>query len=207
MLIGFSDNVQVDTANLYSGADGHLLHEFTTGSQFPWTIGFAGDGAGDTDGDGIPELILGAPYSYSGSIGNAYLVALNPFLTPSSAELSLNAGQPLTLSLDFPAGEAGADYIVLASATGIGPSLVGGLDIPLSADALLAQMSSGWQPPLLQNGIGQLDANAHADATLNAGSQLTPWIGRTIQFCAVTFNRSTGLGITTSLSRRVTFVP
>lgn len=53
-------------AYIYSAATGALLHTFTgsAGQQ----MGFAVDGAGDVDGDGIPDAVVGGPASGSGRV-------------------------------------------------------------------------------------------------------------------------------------------
>ena len=51
-------------AELRSGATGAILHQFdgaAPGDRF----GAAVDGAGDVDGDGVPDLVIGAPMTYA----------------------------------------------------------------------------------------------------------------------------------------------
>jgi FG-GAP repeat len=51
----------VGSARIYSGADGSVL-KTVVGSQPGGRLGFAVAGAGDVDGDGLADLIVGAPY-------------------------------------------------------------------------------------------------------------------------------------------------
>lgn len=53
-------------AYVYSGATGALLHTFTGSAG--QRMGFAVDGAGDVDGDGIPDAVVGGPAGGSGRV-------------------------------------------------------------------------------------------------------------------------------------------
>src|SRR5262249_31766399 len=58
------------SARVYSGADGSLLWSFD-GSVAGGHAGWSVSGAGDVDGDGAPDVIVGAPAASSS--GHAYL--------------------------------------------------------------------------------------------------------------------------------------
>ncbi|KAA3604982.1 MAG: hypothetical protein DWQ01_20475 [Planctomycetota bacterium] len=59
---------RLQMAFLYSGADGSLLHQFSGPNSMAWFVA----GAGDADGDGLGDLLIGAP-SAAGGAGSVYL--------------------------------------------------------------------------------------------------------------------------------------
>ena len=58
-------------ARIYSGADGSVLFEMTSSD---WSFGVSACNAGDLDGDGRPELLVGQ-HEFGGCKGRAYLIS------------------------------------------------------------------------------------------------------------------------------------
>ncbi len=196
-------------AYLHSGADGSLLRSFRGPTDLE-RLGWAVAGLGDLDGDGLPELALGAPLRESGQVHDAGAVVVHsfrPYLYADSTELSATPGIPVSLRLDFPATEAGASYLLLASAAGTGPSLQGGVEVPLTEDPLLLRLASGWSPANLVNGRGQLDPNGDAQATLFGHGALLPHLGRSVHLAALSYDSAGLSGRLSSAARSFTIVP
>jgi len=68
-------------AALYSGKDGSLLMSFepsdgngSTHSPLDWWLGFSLHGVGDTNDDGVLDLLIGAPVFVDGAVGGSALV-------------------------------------------------------------------------------------------------------------------------------------
>ena len=85
ILIGAQDAPQTGSAYLYSGASFQILHHFQ-GNVFQGAFGYSVAGAGDVDGNGLPDVIVGAPgprsqkgsvFVYSGQTG-ALLHQIDP---------------------------------------------------------------------------------------------------------------------------------
>ncbi len=51
-------------------------------------------------------------------------------LTASHQQLSASAGGMVTYSIDFPLSDAGSKYKLLGSALGLGPTTIGGIEVP-----------------------------------------------------------------------------
>jgi hypothetical protein len=108
-------------AYLYSGATGELLHTFAgvnTGDAFGWALA----GAGDVDRDGVPDVIIGAPFSDQGGrdSGRAYVYSGRTY----EQLRKLDAGRALDL---FGSGVDGAGDL---NGDGIPDLLVGARDAP-----------------------------------------------------------------------------
>ena len=109
--------------------------------------------------------------------------------------------------MDFPASEAGKRYAVLPSITGIGPTVMNGLEIPLTQDNVFNAIIAGNIPSEFQGPFGTLDANGDALASLSSGPGLTPAIGHTLFFAAVTYDLGPLTGRLSSTVRYLQIVP
>ncbi len=196
-------------AYVYSGRDGGLLFRLA-GEAFGDQLGWAVAGIGDLDGDGFPEMLVGAPTAYPGGkpiAGSVYVIGIDPFLTADAEALSATNGAHMNLSLDFPATEGNFPYALLLSATGTGPTNLNGVDIPLTADTLFNRMLTGWSPPVLPNAFGTLDLNGDADVLAVSHAYLTPFIGLTYYAAAVSYDPVSLIPRLSSVVRSVVIVP
>ncbi|PCJ52667.1 MAG: hypothetical protein COA70_11780 [Planctomycetota bacterium] len=178
------------SAYVYSGADGSLLQQWD-GEALWDAFGSSVSGAGDVNGDGFADVIVGVPYVDAGGrehSGSAYVYSFHPFLQANTPTISASTGGVLDLTLDFPDSAAFHEYITLMSIQGTGP-IDYGVDIPLTLDGYLLDSVAGIYPFTITSDLhGTLDAsgNATADITFPAGV-FNFAIGRTFWLAAVSF--------------------
>lgn len=195
------------TVFLHSGADGSLLATFE-GKEDGYRVFPTNRRPTDFDGDGVPEILLGqmkwlAP-GPDGE-GSGHVVRFRNLLEFDSIELSATSGVNVTGTLDFPSQDAGSGYALLASISGTGPvTLRGGIDIPLTRDAIFQRMIQGRIPPLFRNARGSLGPEGDAAFTIFSRSRLESFIGTTLYFAAVSHDGSNALRV--SLAHSVTIV-
>ncbi|RMI03720.1 MAG: hypothetical protein D6681_09425 [Calditrichaeota bacterium] len=191
---GFKDFACSDylgfSLNVHSGATG-LVIQRTDIYKSLWPMS-------DLDGDGRSDCLGGWWWS------EIVAYSANPTLTTSSDAISIAAGGTVDLSLDFPNWLQGSDYLVLLSATGMGPTMVGRLPIPLSLDSLFIASAQGITPPQCLGFQGTLGKDGQADAwiVVAPGGLPASAVGRTLYLAAVADHFSFG-----SVARMVTFNP
>ncbi|RMH05128.1 MAG: hypothetical protein D6702_01270 [Planctomycetota bacterium] len=195
--------------DVFSGADGHLITSLfsSDGGEF----GFSVASLGDVDGNGFPELIVGSPQERDPQtnlvVGGARVFEFRPGLYVRPATLSVSGTTPAEALIEFPTTEAARNYALLASASGYGPTVLGGFEVPLTMDPLLSRMSGGWFPAFLQNGRGLLNLQGDARALIHPDPALAPHIGRTIWLSAVVWDVALGTVRMASVARPLEIVP
>jgi hypothetical protein len=176
------------SASLYSGATGALLYKFV-GEAIDDRLGCSASGAGDVNGDGFADVIVGASGADPGgndSAGSAYVFSFHSFLIPNAYSVSAFAGGTLNFQVDFPDAASFNGYKILISATGTGPTNYG-VDIPLTRDFMVNRTFLGDYPFQIHTGMqGTLDAFGQATAQIVAPAGLPPsLIGRTYWLAAI----------------------
>lgn len=128
------------------------------------------------DGRTILELVSGADLAWQSG------------LSASGDQLSVSAGGTLQLQIEMPSDSARHFYQLLASVTGMGPTEVIGLQVPLSDDVALMRTLSGLDQGILRPQIGRLDAASQAsvDLVLAPGQFGSSMVGRTLYLAAIT---------------------
>jgi len=194
------------SAFVFSGATGGQLLRFD-GQAVQDFLGRSVSGAGDVDGDGLDDLIVGDPQAAPGGMalaGSAFVFTLNPILTASSETFSVSAGGTIDYAIDFPDVDGGRQYGVLLSARGTGPTLFKGLLIPLTKDRFFVAATKGNTPPQGINFQGTLDPQGKATAHFMAGPGGIPnkLIGPSIFLAAV--NKVLDFS---SVAQRIDFLP
>lgn len=182
------DMALAGSALLYSGRDGRLLARWD-GEEAGSYLGTCFSSAGDLDGDGFPELLIGASASSLAGpddSGVLWVDSWSPYLRSSAFEVSDTAASLVILEVDFPQVAANWEYEILLSMHGIGPVSYG-VEVPLAMDNLFVQSIQGQYPFPISSGLqGILDASGQALVTLGKLSgQSTGALGRTLQVAAV----------------------
>ena len=173
---------------IISGADDSMLHSWV-GASASDLLGSICAPAGDLNGDGIPEVILGNANLESGGLVNAGYVGVygyNPFLYLDEPQLSAAAGGSVSLNMQFPSSQAGHNYKVLITSSGIGEYNFGAT-IPLAYSPMLVQTFFGNYPITSSQAQGTLDGNASATCSfaIPAGAA-SSWVGHTFHMAAIT---------------------
>ena len=191
-------------AQIYSGATGQLLWQFdgpAAGAEFGTSVSLAGD-------DIWSDIVLGAPGALGGA-GSAPVLRFESFLRVlGGAELSAQHGGPTLLLLaEFPASEAGLPVQFLASLSGTGPTLVRGLEVPLSMDNVLQATVAGYVPPTLALGSGTLSSFGNLLVTLSSSPLYAQALGRRLHIAAVSYEPATYQGRVSSAVAYIDLVP
>jgi len=192
------------SAFIFSGATGAQL--FRLNGQAAWDhLGYSVAGAGEVDGDGRPDLVLGSTQAGgSGNAGSAFIYTFNPILTATAETFSVSAGGTIDYPIDFPDVDGGEKYGFLLSAKGTGPTVFKGLLVPLTKDKFFKDSIHGNTPSQGTGFQGTLDPQGQALAHFTAapGSLPGKLIGHSLFLAAV--NKKFDFS---SVARRIDFLP
>lgn len=152
------------SATLYSGTSGQPLVQ-TWGHGENDTLGRSVAILPNLNADPLGEMLVGSPgldYGPGLDVGWAAVVGYSPYLSLDQIEVSAAAGGTMTFALQFPQEYAQTPYKLLGSATGIGPTTLAGIEIPLTPGDFLWDALLAPQPPSVFAG---------ANGTLNAAGE------------------------------------
>ncbi|TAH39432.1 MAG: hypothetical protein EYC70_01210 [Planctomycetota bacterium] len=206
MLVGAEDTGPAGQGAVFvhSGFDGRLLGRIVatlTSERLGWSVA----STPDVDGDGLPDIVAGAPFASYGAptSGSVYVVILQSYLEAEPRSVSAAAGGTVAFTLDFPDSEGGKLWRLLASNDRPGRTTAVGVSVPLTISPVLDQMLHD-PPPVFSATTGVLDANGDATATMTlAPGQAAGLVGTTLRFAAISLDApkdprlsSTGVRIT-----------
>ncbi len=163
LLIGEPGDLQAGTGvgvvRVHSGKNGALLFRFG-GTSTHTNFGALISTAGDVNGDGFSDLLLGSAKELVLLSGAAMSLASD------AHELSLEQGGAIVLNLAADQAFRSLNYVI-AGAFGTTPgSSVGGIKIPLNSDAWFDFSLRMFLLPGFQQMHGRLDSKGEARATL-----------------------------------------
>jgi len=121
---------------------------------------------GDFDGDGAPELAVGALW---GNDSGRVHVFDRRSLSADVSEIPIAAGASIELQLDLGAPSAGLAYVAGLSLSGSSPGLIlaPGSYVPLQVDGMTMIGLALVGSPILEGFTGTLDADGRAELILN----------------------------------------
>ncbi|KAA3604480.1 MAG: hypothetical protein DWQ01_21825 [Planctomycetota bacterium] len=193
---------------LYSGASGQLWLRLD-GEAVGDGLGNGLAGAANFNGDAYADWILGAAGADPGGLntaGSAFLYAFEPFVEANPTSLSATQGGRIDFALDFPDGEAGHEYLMLASITGTGPWDLYGIEVPLTYDAV-TQLMIQSPPPLVHQSSGNLDSTGDGLAWLDAmPGDLSAFAGGRFWVAAIAYEAGVAVHLS-SVAVRIDILP
>ena len=163
--------------------------------------------AGDLDGDGHFDFLIGAPEGRAWS-GTAYVMSFHPLMKTSATSTSAFSGGSIQLDLDFPRAAAQMEYQVLFSPKR-GP-MFRGVGIPLGDGKMVRDSKRGiYHFGTDTNMMGTLDNLGDATATMSfaPGEIPTRLIGHTLYAAAVAATSLDGDVTYSSIAVPLTITP
>ena len=144
----------------------------------------------DADGDGRHDIAAVSERITMGSglVGGLWVFRFAPYLVADADRLSAVQGGSVHFALEFPASAAASPYQLLGSGAGVGPTLVDGVAVPLSADRLFLVSRAGGLPARYFTGAtGVLDGAGAANVHLSVPpGALGALVGSDFYWAAVT---------------------
>ncbi len=183
----FDDSSERWEVNFYSGQTRDPMHLHRGQGAYQKTGHYLLDAGADPN-TGSPQILLGGGDSvYGTEPGTAALVAVHSFIETSVHSISAHVASQIDLDLSFPDRVGGQDYRVLMSLAGRGPTVRGGVAIPLSEDDFFYRSNLGQYPFASHSGLhGVLQADGSAVASMTTPSNLPlSLVGRSLLFAAV----------------------
>ena len=193
---------------VFSGASGELLQSI----DGPGAYAGAGQSVtalGDLNGDGVDEFGYGAPSNAPNGVdrtGSAMVHGFSPILALEAETISASGGETVAVSIDFPQSEAGFDYGILVSATGDSVSMIGGIEVPLTVDAMVWNGLNGRPPSILLGAYGTLDANGDAAALYLPALNMPQLVGRSFWGAVISYDAAVGAARMSSVARALEVV-
>ncbi len=176
--------LQGGTARVVDGMTGSVLFSVDATARSS-ELGAAVAGAGDLNGDGVPELVVGARYD---GAGTAAVVSGQPLGLASSAHaVSVQSGGEAVFALTAGAEHAAKAYLIAASGSGTSPGTPLGLvTVPLNLDPFTLFSIEQANGDVFVQTIGSLDGEGAAAAKLVVPASTSPNLaGTTLHFAYV----------------------
>ena len=165
-----TDAAAAGYARVFSAATGQILMTVTGSAAFASAV----DGAGDTNGDGLPEIVVTDLGAGTAEVWSAIDPSLDFDAFPPS--ISVSAGGSQILWLDAGPAAAGASYLVVGSTSGTAPGF--GADgcagetvpVPANFDAYFGFTLNNPNTAVLGNTFGTFDGQGRAIARINVAA-------------------------------------
>lgn len=171
----------------YSSVSSDVLYEWKDHDLEYQDREVFGANLGDSNQDGIPEMLIGISYGFAiWPINKLEIHSFTPGVFPIATGFSASAGATLDFEINFPDAAAQESYRVLISASGVGSTLFG-VEIPLQSDSFTLNSFLGIYPFSNYSGLqGTLNNHGNAIASITApANAYLGMIGRTFHLAAI----------------------
>lgn len=191
---GFNE-LLVSEPNLFPGGAVHILSSYDgrrlamlEGQGHSDDYAFSLAAGGDLDGDGLSEILVGALEDdvFSKGNGRVEIQTWKPLASASARSVSNAQGGIVSIFAAFPASEAGANYQLMISTHGTGPTWLGNVAVPLTRDQMFGRSRRGNLGPEFVHAVGALDAAGQAQIDFIASpGHFVGEVGLTYWACVV----------------------
>ncbi len=157
---------------VYSARSGELIqvHEGLVGDS----LGFSVAGFEDVTGDGVDEIIVGAPNGFSNYVSVLSRAKMSLQVRPPFLKISKTLAGAVNFKLNAGQENGGLTYWMLGSASGIEPGSLGTGVLPLVMDSYFAATLFNPSQQAFVDFRGELGPAGRANAKLNLASGLDP---------------------------------